>query len=165
MRHTVIEEPRTSLVAMRVSSRAGEALAVVVALVEPAVRVAQAALAALVELAAQEVRVELAVQVVLAGLGVRVAGKAGVAPVGGGVALAPVAAKPELDRVEARVLVQVAAPAKIKLVTAAHRHGQVPRLAAEEDLAAAAGTMRAPAATEVVAAWVAAVTAAAVAVE
>src|SRR5262249_22771282 len=96
---------------------------------------------------------------------VRVAVKPGLAQVEVGLALAPVAAKPELDRVEARVLVQVAAPAKIKLVTAAHRHGQVPRLAAEEDLAAGAGTMGAPAAKEVVAAWVAAVTAAAVAVE
>jgi hypothetical protein len=54
--------------------------------------------------------------------------------------------------------------AKTKLVTAAPPRGLVRLLAAEEDLAEAAETMREPAATEAAAAWAAAVTAMAVAV-
>jgi hypothetical protein len=53
---------------------------------------------------------------------------------------------------------------KIKSVIALHRPGQVPLLAAAEDLRAAAETTREPAATEVVAAWAAAGTAAVAAV-
>ncbi len=64
-------------------------------------------------------------------------------------------------------LAQLAVPPRIKSVTAAHRHDQVPVLEAAEDLAAAvAETTREPAATEAAIAWAAADTAAvAVAVE
>jgi hypothetical protein len=91
---------------------------------------------------------------------------AAVAPV-----LVPVAAELELVRVEValglvpvvvalglvqvvveRELVPVAVALRTKSVTAAHHHGLVPLLAAE-DLAAAAETTRGPAATEVAVAW------------
>ena len=131
-------------------------LVVRVALVEPAVQVAQAAWAAWVELAAQEVRVELVVLV---------AAKLEHARVAVELELDQVEAKLEHGRVEVELAhVQVAAPAKIKLVTAAPRHGQVRVPKRVEDLAAAAAeTTRAPAATEVAEAWVAAGTVAAVA--
>ena len=54
----------------------------------------------------------------------------------------------------ARVLVQVAAPARIKSATAAHHHGQVRVPKRAEDLAAvAAATMHAPAVPEAATAW------------
>jgi hypothetical protein len=66
-------------------------------------------------------------------------------------------AVPELVPVAAaRALVQVAPPAKIKWVTAAHHHGQVRVPTRVEALAVvAAATMHAPAATEAVRAWAA----------
>jgi hypothetical protein len=90
---------------------------------------------------------ELVVRVALAGLVVRVA-------------------EQELNRVEGLELVRVAAvpelvrvavPLKTKSVIAARRLDQVPLLEAAVDLAAAAETTRAPAATEAAAAWAAAV--------
>jgi hypothetical protein len=66
----------------------------------------------------------------------------------------------ELERVPV-VAVPVRDPVallpKTKSVTAAHHPGQVPRLAAVEDLAAAAETTREPAVIEAVTAWAAAV--------
>ena len=67
------------------------------------------------------------------------------------------AAEPAANPVEAQVLVQVAAPARIKSATAARRPGQVPLLAAEEDLAAVVAEItHGPAATEAATAWAAA---------
>jgi hypothetical protein len=64
---------------------------------------------------------------------------------------------PENPAGAARVLVQVAPPAKIKWVTAAHHHGQVRVPTRVEALAVvAAATMHAPAATEAATVWVAA---------
>jgi len=112
-----------------------------------------------VVLADPGVRVELVAQVVLA---------APVGPVVLAVLVVPAAlenqaaqvvpenqAVPELVPVgAARGLVQVAAPARIKSATAAHRHGQVRVPKKAEDLAAvAAATMHAPAVTEVATAW------------
>jgi len=57
--------------------------------------------------------------------------------------------------VEALVLVQVAVAPRTKWVTAAHRHGQVPVLRAE-DLAAAVETTREPVAAGAAIAWAAA---------
>jgi hypothetical protein len=169
------------MAAMRVSNRAA-VLAVVGA---PVVPVGLAELVAQVVLAArgaQEALAELAVQVAReapAGLVVPVAlvvpenpvvPEDPVAlvvpenpvvpedPVALGVPEKPVA--PELETVpavEALVLGQVAAPVKIKSVTAAHHHGQVRVPKRVEDLAVvAAETMRAQAATEAAKAWAAA---------
>jgi hypothetical protein len=145
MRRMVTEEPRTSSVAMRVSSRAAE-LAVVVAPgapVELAVRVAREALAELAVQVDREAPVELAVQVAQEAL----------------VELAVQVVELELNRVEAQELVRVepAVPPKTKSVTAAHRRGLVLVPKRVEDLAAAAETTREPAATEAAAVWVAAV--------
>jgi hypothetical protein len=150
------------------------------AVIEPAavlaVAVAPGVRAELAELAAQGVRealVALAVQVVPA---VQVAPVARVVPAvpelaivqavarvqvivqaEEGLELGP-AAEPAVDPAEAQVLVQVAAPARIKSATAVHRHGQVRVPKRVEDLAAAAAeTTRAPAATEAATAWAAAV--------
>jgi hypothetical protein len=142
-------------------------LAVRVASAARAVRVAQVELEALAGLAVQAAQAELAVRVAsvaranraalaelanpvaLAELAVRVA------PVGlanrAALELVPVVAVPVLDL--------VALPPKNKSAIALHRPGQVPRLVRVEDLAAAAETTRAPAVTEVVVAWAAAVTA------
>ena len=60
---------------------------------------------------------------------------------------------------------QLEARRRTRSATEAHHRGQVPLLAAEEDLAAAAETTRDPAATEAATAWAAAVTAVAVAPE
>jgi len=136
-----------------------------VGLVELAELVGQEALAELAGPVGQEVLVELAGPVgqeALAGLAVpavRVA-PAGLAlvqvvaqepvPVAAELELAPAVVEPEL--------VRVAVPLRTKSATAAHHHGQVPVLVVE-DLAAVAETTPAPAATEVVAAWAAAVTA------
>jgi hypothetical protein len=70
-----------------------------------------------------------------------------------GLELVPVA-EPAVNPVEAQVLVQVAARARIKSATAARHHGQVRVPKRAEDLAAvAAATMHAPAVTEVATAW------------
>jgi hypothetical protein len=126
------------------------ALAVRVALVELADRVALAALAVQVapgELAVQVAPVGLVVQVALAGLE---RGLVAVEPV-----LVPVVAVPGLDQLEAR--------RRTRLVTAALRRDLVRVRKRVEDLAAAAAeTMRDPAATEVEKAWAAAVTVVAV---
>ena len=78
--------------------------------------------------------------------------------------LGQVAGVPERDRVVAELergqVPGVAVRLRTKSVIAARRHDQVPRLAAEEDLAAAAETMHAPAATEAATAWAGVVTAA-----
>jgi hypothetical protein len=66
--------------------------------------------------------------------------------------------------VAALVLGQVAVALRTKSVTAAHHHGLVPRLAVE-DLVAVAETTHEPAATEAGAAWAAAVTVAAAALD
>jgi len=149
MRPMAIEEPRTSSVAMRGSSRAAELVVVVApeelvapAGLEPAAQVVREALVALavqVVLAAradQEALAELAVpvvqeapaglvaQVVLAVLVVPAAAKLEHARVEAGLELVP-AAEPAVNPVEAQVLVQVAAPARIKSAIAAHPHGQV----------------------------------------
>jgi hypothetical protein len=63
----------------------------------------------------------------------------------------------ERDLVAVPVRDPVALLPKTKSVTAAHHPGQVPRLAAVEDLAAAAETTHEPAATEAATAWAAAV--------
>ncbi len=70
--------------------------------------------------------------------------------------LVPVAA--ELARV------QVAVPPRTRSVTAVHRRGLVPLLAAEVDLVAVAEIMHEPVATEAVVAWAAVATAGVVAV-
>ena len=189
----VIEEPRTSSVAMRVSSRAAE-LAVVVAsgepvvraglvapvvqvaqealaelavqvaqevleaLVEPAAQVAQEVLAALVELAAREALAELELNRVQA---------PGRDPAGGPVPSqaaelehGPVPVELELVQVEAVPEPDpVAVLLRTKSVTAARHRGQARLLAAAEDLAVAAETMRDKAAAGAVKAWAAAVTA------
>ena len=163
----VIEELRTSLVAMRVNSRAVVAEPVVrVGLVEQAAQVAQegsAAQAVLVVQVAREVSAELVAQVdreapaesvvqvarvVLAGLVVQLAALE-LRLVKAGPGHDPVGVVPERD--------PVAVPVKAKSVTATHHRAlvRVPKRA--EDLAAvAAATMRAPAATEAAAAWAAA---------
>lgn len=167
MRRMVIEEPRTSSVAMRVSSRAAE-LAVVVAsgepvvragLVAPAAQVAQEVLAALVELAAREALAELELNRVeapgrdpaAAGPVPSQAAELEHGPVPAELELVQVEAVPERD--------PVAVPLRTKSVTAAHHRGQAPLLAAAEDLAVAAETMRDKAAAGAVKAWAAAVTA------
>ena len=82
----------------------------------------------------------------------------------------PAAGELELDRAAAALVrshprAQLAvALRRTKSVIAAHRPDLVPRLAAEEDLAAVAETTRAPAAVEVAQVWEAAVTVAAAAV-
>lgn len=157
MRRMVIEEPRTSSVAMRVSSRAAE-LAVVVAsgepvvragLVAPAAQVAQEVLAAPEEQAAREALAELELNRVEA---------PGRDPAGG-----PVPSQAaELEHVQVEAVPErdpVAVPLRTKSVTAAHHRGQAPLLAAAEDLAVAAETMRDKAAAGAVKAWAAAVTA------
>jgi hypothetical protein len=76
--------------------------------------------------------------------------------------IAPVEAVPVRSHLRARLAV----PLRTKSVIALHHRGQVPLLAAVEDLAAVAEIMRAQAATEAVKAWeVAAVTAVAAAAE
>jgi hypothetical protein len=161
---------------MRVSSRAAE-LAVVVApeepvalvgLVEPAAQVVREALAVLavqVVRAAQEAPAGLVVQEVVLALGIDLAAvpEPETGPVAGVLELrtAPVA-EPETVQVEA-VLVQsqphaqLAVPLRIKSATAARRPGQVPLLAAEEDLAAVVAEItHGQAATEAATAWAAA---------
>jgi hypothetical protein len=79
--------------------------------------------------------------------------------------LVPVAAELGLVQVVVeRELVPVPVALRTKSVTAAHLHGLVPLLAAE-DLAAAAETTRGPAATEVAVAWAVADIAVAVAAD
>jgi hypothetical protein len=74
-------------------------------------------------------------------------------PVAAELELGQVAAEPELGPVEvARRLGPVAVAPRTKSVTAAHHHGLVPLLAAE-DLVAVAETTRKPAAAEAVIAW------------
>jgi hypothetical protein len=175
----VIEELRTSLVAMRVNSRAVVAEPVVrVGLVEQAAQVAQegsAAQAVLVVQVAREVSAELVAQVDREAPAELVAQVDREAPAESVVQVArvvlaglvvqlaalelrlvkagpghdPVGVVPERD--------PVAVPVKAKSVTATHHRAlvRVPKRA--EDLAAvAAATMRAPAATEAAAAWAAA---------
>ena len=168
-------EPRTSSVAMRVSSRAAE-LAVVVASGE---LVAQEALAELVVQVAQEALAELVVQVApealaeLAGLVVQVAQEALVGPVELDVRAALVrlvvqVVELELNRVEGPELViaqvealperdPVAVPLRTRSAIAAHHRGLVPVPKRVVDLAAAAETKREPAAAEAARAWAAAV--------
>jgi len=171
MRRTVIEEPLTSSVAMRVSSRGVAAeLAVVaapVARVELAERAAQAgreASAALVELAVQvdqEALAELAVQVdreALAELGVQVAVVLEHAQAVAGLEHGPVVVALEPAQVGVvPELGPLAVPPKNKLVIAAHHRGlvRVPKRA-EDLVAAAVETTREPAVTAVARAWAAA---------
>jgi len=117
------------------------------------------ALAVQVVLAARGAQEALAVQAVLAVreapavLVAQAAAKLEHARVVAGLELVP-AAEPAVNPVEAQVLVQVAAPARIKSVTAVHHLGlvRVPKKA--EDLAAvAAATMHVPAVTEAATAW------------
>ena len=95
---------------------------------------------------------------------VPVVGKLELGPVAAGLERGQVAGVPERDRVVAELergqVPGVAVRLRTKSVIAARRHDQVPRLAAEEDLAAAAETMHAPAATEAATAWAGVVTAA-----
>jgi len=126
------------------------ALAVQVVL---AARGAQEALAVQAVLAVREAPAVPVAQVVLAVLVVPAAAKLEHARVVAGLELVP-AAEPAVNPVEAQVLVQVAAPARIKSVTAVHHRGlvRVPKKA--EDLAAvAAATMHVPAVTEAATAW------------
>jgi hypothetical protein len=82
------------------------------------------------------------------------------APVAAELVLVPVVAVPVPDHPRARLAVAL----RTKSVTAAHHHGLVPRLAVE-DLAAVAETTHEPAAIEAGAAWAAAVTVAAAALD
>jgi hypothetical protein len=162
------EEPRTSSV-VRVPAE----LVIDPALAELDVRVVPAVRAALVVpenrvapvgLAVRVAPVALANRVAPVGLVVRVAPVAlanRVAPAGLAVRVAPVAlanrvALELVPVVAGPVLDQVEAQRRTRSATAAHHRGQVPVLAAE-DLAAAAETTRAPAATGAAAAWVAGV--------
>ena len=96
---------------------------------------------------------------------VPVVGKLELGPaVAAGLERGQVAGVPQRDRVVAELergqVPGVAVRLRTKSVIAARRHDQVPRLAAEEDLAAAAETMHVPAATEAATAWAGVVTAA-----
>jgi hypothetical protein len=165
MHLTVIEELRTSSVAMRVSSRAAE-LAVAG---EPAVQVvelaAQAAQEALAVRAGPVVPEDPVVPVALVVLENQVARVASVVPEDPAVLENPVAlAVPENPVVPGpetalgvgpeRALVQLAVALKTKSVTTRPRRGLVaaPRV---EDSAAVAETTREPVAAEAVRAWAA----------
>jgi len=126
------------------------ALAVQVVL---AARADQEALAELAVPVVQEAPAGLVAQVVLAVLVVPAAAKLEHARVEAGLELVP-AAEPAVNPVEAQVLVQVAAPARIKSAIAAHPHGQVrvPKLV--EDLAVeVVETTQGQAAAEAATAW------------
>jgi hypothetical protein len=197
MRHTVIEELRTNLVAMLVSSRDAELADAVVSgepvvpagLAEPVDRAGRVASEELVVQAAPEaleasvalaVPEDLAVRAVLAELadqGVPAVPAVSVAPgdqvvlaelelgpvaevavpsPAAAPALVPAAGELEHDPVAVPVqghqLAQVAVPAEIRLVIAAHPHGL--RLLGVADLAVAAvETTREPVAAGAVAAW------------
>ncbi len=179
MLRTATEEPQTNLAQTIASNLEAviEPLAVVVApgelvapvgLEEPA---AQGVREALVVLAVQKGLVAQAVQVVPAELAivqaearvlvivqaVEVPAQVIVQAAEAQAQLIAQEAEPAVNPVEAQVLVQVAAPARIKSATAAHHHGQVRVPNRAEDLAAvAAATMHAPAATEAATAWEAA---------
>jgi hypothetical protein len=177
MRRMVIEEPRTSSVAMRVSSRAEE-LALVVASGEPVVRAGLVALVVPVVRVASVVPEDPAVPVALAVLEdpavraalvvpedpvVRVVPENPVVrvvqenPVALAVPENPAVPGPETALAAVPERGPVAVPLRTKSVTAPHPRGLVPLLAGAEDLAAAAETTRDPAATEAATAWVAAV--------
>jgi hypothetical protein len=170
-----IEEPRTNL-AQTIASNLEAVIdpAVVLALgieqvpvpvqviVQAAVRalaIAQAAelVRAIVPAVAQERGTDLAaVPVLVIVQAVEAQAQVIVQAVEAGLELVP-AAEPAINPVEAQVLVQVAAPARIKSATAAHHRGQVRVPIRAEDLAAVVvATMHAPAATEAAIAWAAA---------
>ena len=194
MHRMVIEEPRTSLAAMRVSSRAGAvelevgvapvvrvALVVLVVQAVRAVLAGQADQEAPVVLVAQVAQVVPAVLVVQVGRAV-LAGQADqeapvvlvaqveLAELVSQAALAVLAIVPALEPVIVQVAeletVPVEAPAKIKSVIAVRHRAQVLGPKREADMAVVvAATTRAPAATEAARAWVAAVTAVVVVAE
>jgi hypothetical protein len=127
-----------------------------------------------VQPAGRVVQVELALGPVLAELGTArvLALEPEIGPVVGRELATDLEAElePEIDRVVGRELAtdlaaelgidpphgHLAVLAKTKSVTAVHRRGLVPLLAAEEDLGAAAETMREQVAAEAVTAWAAA---------
>jgi hypothetical protein len=158
-----IGKQRTSLearLAGRADAKALEPVTARVASGEPVVLVGLAELVALAEpvvLVGLAVLVALAEPVALVGLAVLVALAEPVVRVGLAVLVA--LAEPALVQVGAQetkhLAAQLAVVLRTKWVTAAHRRGLVPVLAVE-DSAAVAETMRAPAAAEAAAAWVAA---------
>jgi hypothetical protein len=141
---------QAALVIARVAS--GEPVAQE-ALVGLAAQVAQEALAELVVQVAQEALAELVVRVAPAGSELETVPavvEQEPAPVAAAQELAPVVA----EQVPGHLRAQLGAPERTKSVTGAHRRDQVPLLAAEEDLAAAAAvTTRDPVAAEAVIAW------------
>jgi hypothetical protein len=167
---TATVEQRIGSVAMLVSSRAGEELAVVVVSGEPVVRVGLAELAVPVAQVEPEALAGLEDQVVPAVRAALVVPENQVAPAELADQVAPVAlanrvAVAELERDRVAVVPErdpAVVRVRTKLVIAAHRRGLV-LLHVVEDLAVAAGTTREPAVTGVVVAWAAAVIAVVVA--
>jgi hypothetical protein len=161
MRRTVTEEPRTNSAAneareeeaaLAVVAEPGEPV-VLAGLVELAAQVVQEALAELVDqavLAALAASAELVVREALAELVVREA----LVELVNREALAELVVREAPEELE---LVPVAVlQARIRSVTAAHRHGQVPVPKRVEDMAVAvAEIMREPAATEAAVVWAA----------